>query len=542
VRLRIDRHGVSAVVLFVVTLNEINLKVWLPVAAFAVLWLDLFRELSSQWEAREQYAYGWFVPFFAVALLWRRRADQPPAQAQRPSIALWGVVLLLSGALLPLRVIYEINPDWPLLSWVYTLIVVGVSLFAFYLAGGWPWVRNYAFPVAFVLVAVAWPWRIEKGLTQGLMRIVAGLTVEVLDWCGIPAMQKGNLIELSTGTVGVDEACSGIRSFQSGVMAALVMGEFYRLRIWARLGLLGIGLTLAFGFNVMRTLFLSWQANQHGLAMVGKWHDPAGLTITVLCFLGLWSVAGHMQSKSSAQPPPANGPSQGRFPGLFLACVGCWAIGILVLNEWWYRSHEIKESGVFHWSASFPTNNPGFARLELTDTVRRNLKEDAGEAATWQADQGSTWTAFFFRWNPGPVRSIISARQHRPDICLPAAGLRQVADAGLNYFEVGGLKLPFREYTYSSSGTTLQVFFCQWEDGTERQMGMWGSTLADRVRAAVVGRRHLGQQSLEMILSGYESLHHAEQALAKQLPSLIHIVNPAAQSGVSPAVVKMEIP
>jgi exosortase len=537
-RLRIDRHGVWP---FVVTRSETIFKVWLPLAAFGVLWGDLFRELSSQWEAREEYAYGWFVPFFAAALLWRRWPDRPPAQAQNPSMALGGFVLLSILALLPLRVIYEINPDWPLLSWIYTPMVVGVSLFAFYLAGGWPWVRHFAFPVAFVLVAVAWPWRMEKGLTQGLMKIVASLTVEALDWLGIPAMQKGNLIELSTGVVGVDEACSGIRSFQSGIMAALVMGEFYRLRAWTRVGLLGSGIALAFSFNVMRTLLLSWQANEHGLAALSKWHDPAGLTITVLCFLGLWALAGLMSSRWSAKPSPVKMPSEARFPGLFLACVGCWAIGILVFNEWWYRSHEIKESGIFRWTANFPANNPGFERLQLSENVRRNLRQDAGEAATWQEDQGATWTGYFFRWNPGPVSSIISARQHRPDICLPAAGLQQIEDAGIHYIEVGGLKLPFREYTYNSRGTILQVFFCQWEDGAERQTGMWGSAVVDRVRTALAGRRHLGQQSLEMILSGYESLMQAEQAMAKQLPALIHVVRPVA-GGTGGNGGKMETP
>jgi exosortase len=496
-------------------------KLWLPIAVFAVLWADLVRELSSQWEAREQYAYGWFVPVFALALLWRRRNGCPPASQPRPSFAVNGIVLALVLALLPLRVIYEINPDWPLLSWIYTAMVVVVTLYAFYLAGGWPWVRNFAFPVALILVAVAWPWRIEKALTQGLMKVVAALTVEALDWFGIPAMRKGNLIELGTGVVGVDEACSGIRSFQSGVMAALVMGEFYRLRIWARLGMLGCGLSLAFVLNVARTFLLSWQANDHGIGEVSKWHDPAGLSITVLCFFGLWCIAGLMRSKWSVHPAPASLPIGGRVPSVFLWGVGCWAVCILALNEWWYRAHEIKESGAYRWSASFPTNNPTFARLELSDKVRRNLRQDAGEAATWQEDQGAKWTAFFFRWNPGPVSSIISARQHRPDICLPAAGLRQVADGGVNYFEAGGLSLPFREYTYRSSGATLQVFFCQWEDGTEHQAGMWGSSLADRVRAAVVGRRHLGQQSLEMVLSGYETLSQAEQSLARQLPSII---------------------
>ena len=39
------------------------------------------------------------------------------------------------------------------------------------------------------------------------------------------AIQRGNLIELSTGVLGVDEACSGIRSFQSTLMAALFLDE-----------------------------------------------------------------------------------------------------------------------------------------------------------------------------------------------------------------------------------------------------------------------------------------------------------------------------
>ena len=53
--------------------------------------------------------------------------------------------------------------------------------------------------------------------------------VEVLGWTGIPAIQHGNLIEVGTGTVGVSEACSGIRSFQTSLMISLFFGEFYRM-------------------------------------------------------------------------------------------------------------------------------------------------------------------------------------------------------------------------------------------------------------------------------------------------------------------------
>jgi hypothetical protein len=62
----------------------------------------------------------------------------------------------------PRCVIFEINTDWPLIAWPYTAIAVVLTLFAFHIAGGWPWVRHFAFPIAFILVALVWPYRIEK--------------------------------------------------------------------------------------------------------------------------------------------------------------------------------------------------------------------------------------------------------------------------------------------------------------------------------------------------------------------------------------------
>jgi exosortase len=151
-----------------------------------------------------------------------------------------------------------------------TGIVVFLTLYAIYLAGGWSWVKHFAFPVCFILAAVQWHSRIAGPLTQGLMRLDATSTVEILGWLNIPALQRGNLIELATGTVGVNDACSGIRSFQSSFMAGLFLGELYLLRGRTRLWLLAGGLVLAFGLNVVRTLWLSYEASSSGLSALQK--------------------------------------------------------------------------------------------------------------------------------------------------------------------------------------------------------------------------------------------------------------------------------
>jgi len=512
---------------------EGNLKLWFPVAIFSLLWLDLCRLLSSQWESREQYAYGWFVPVFAAILLWRRWTDRPVVAPDQEgdsmprstaSFLLAGVMLLLTLSFLPLRVLYEINLDWPLLSWLYAGIVVAATLYAFFLAGGQTWVKHFAFPVALILVAVVWPYRIEKGLTQGLMRVVANVTVELLGWIDIPALQRGNLIELSTGTLGVDEACSGVRSFQSSLMAALVMGELYRFRFIPRLALVLCGITLGFCFNVVRTLLLSWQANANGLSAVDKWHDPAGMTIAVACFFSLWVLAILIRRWTSEPDSVSRDHSASRLgsvPRRYLLALGLWSLACVGATEAWYRLHASKSDSGPRWSAVLPTNNATFKAIQLPPRSVRLLQNDSGATGSWGEGDGSEWTAFFLRWNATSASSIFRARQHRPDVCLPASGLSLVEDGGLELFKAQQFTLPFHKYTYQSGGTVLYVFFCQWEDGAKRQSGLANTEQGGRIKAAWDGHRVLGQQNLELILTGYHSLAEAAEAVRKRLPALI---------------------
>lgn len=513
---------------------------WIPFALFSLVWLDLIRLLSTQWEAREQYAYGWFVPIFAAALFFRRWQDRPDPVADNSSFAthplglgfLFRSVCFVGLALLlPLRVIYEINTDWPLIAWLYTGITVLVSLYAVFRYGGWRWVLHFAFPVCFILVAVVWPYRIEKGLTQGLMRVVASLTVELLGWMNIPALQHGNLIELSTGTVGVDEACSGIRSFQSSLMAGLLMGELYRMRLHWRAVLVISGLVIGFCLNVCRTLLLSWQASKEGLSAIDKWHDPAGMTITVLCFFFLWGLAVFLRRWTAAETPTSEmdsisapsasgyrafGPSAPRF----LALVGAWAILCIAATEVWYRSHSNPNAGQFYWSAALPENDPTFENIEMAPRTLKLLKFDDGASGKWQAE-GAEWQAFFFRWKPRSIESVINSRTHRPEVCLTAAGLRQESVSEPVAIEAQGFEIPFRKYVFSSTSQTFHVFFAQWEDGNKDQAGMQASNQQGRLHSVLGRRRLVGQQTLEIIVSGYPSLADAEMAVRNRLSSLI---------------------
>jgi len=81
--------------------------------------------------------------------------------------------------------------------------------------GGVSWLRHFAFPVAFTLIAVPWVSPLEEPIVQGLMRVVAAISSELVALFGIPAQLEGNLIRIPNGLVGVNEACSGVRSLQT---------------------------------------------------------------------------------------------------------------------------------------------------------------------------------------------------------------------------------------------------------------------------------------------------------------------------------------
>ncbi len=289
-------------------------------AALACLWFILCRHLSTEWSASEQYSYGWFVPFFAAYLFWLRWEDRPRSWPEvgrqksevcnqsnlrpftsdlRPptSALLLSVSAFLLLTLLPLRLFEVGNPDWRPLAWLHAGVVVGLTLLIIWRAGGGAWLRHFAFPVAFIFVAVPWVTPIEVPVTQGLMRIVAAIASETANLFGIPAQLEGSVIRISSGVVGVNEACSGVRSLQTSLMIGLLFGELNRFSLGRRLLLVAGAAIIAFVANCARAFFLVWIAATKNVGAVAEWHDFAGYAIVGLVFLGTIGIAAALGKK-----------------------------------------------------------------------------------------------------------------------------------------------------------------------------------------------------------------------------------------------------
>ena len=439
-----------------------------------------------------------------------------PAPGPAPSRGARWVFWIAAFAFLPTWLIEQPNPDWRMLSWLLTLESVILSLCAIYLVGGKSWLKHFGFSVSFVLLSVPWPATIENFVIQGLTQAAAHVTTTSLNLFHIWALQHGNLIEVKTGLLGIDEACSGIQSLEATLMVSLFLGELYRTNWHRRLLLVLSGASIAFLCNVGRTFLLCCVAAQNGTEALSKWHDPAGFTILSICFFALWGLT-HFISGTPAKAEPAKKLASRPFPRGVAIALGAWLLITVLGAEIWYRIHETGEK--LNWSFEFPTAKNDFSVLQIPDALG-----DDRHAASWTESDGSLWTAFFFKWEAGPPSSRILARLHRPENCLPAAGynLREGRDITI---KAKDLTIPFRALDFDYDGEKVYVFFCLWQDrlksGEElRIRDNWDDRLVG-LESVLLGERNLGQQTLEIVISGYANSQEAEGALRRQMENLI---------------------
>lgn len=485
---------------------------------FLCLWGMACWGLSGHWTTNPQYQYGWFVPGLALVTAMGRWQTRPvPGEPVRG--ALW-VILGLAALLPAVWVFLQPNPDWPLANWFFVLQVVAITLAAIGLLGGKPWIAHFFWPAAMILTAIPWPDQWEGPLMQFLMRTAAALGVGVLDLLGVAAIQHGNLIEVASGVVGVDEACSGIRSLQGSMMAAIFLGEFFRFNGWRRLTLVLAGIALAFATNVIRVCILAWGAAASGIDTVSRWHDPAGFTILAVCVGAILCTALFLDRKSRPLTVLAVVPNPHSLSSWLVPSLALWIAATAVGTALWY--YDGGPTPEPNWSLVSPARSQP---VTVSSNARAQLRYDTGQGATWTQPDGTRWLLYYFDWNYGPAFARVAAQLHNPAICLPASGRELKEQRGELPFTVDGTPLPFRGYTFTENGQPLFVYHGIWQFRSAR--GMQNGPISHSKQIAslqsVMWREsRIGQQAVEVAIWGCATAEEADAAFAKALPSFVH--------------------
>lgn len=481
-----------------------------------LLWLMAGWGLADHWRLNPQYQYGWFVPALAAYTGYERWRSRPiPGLPVRGGLL---VASVLCALLLPAWLFILPNSAWPLAHWVFVAQIAGITLGVIAAKGGWRWVRHFSIPVLFMFTAVPWPDQIESPVMSLMRRSAASAAVVGLDLLGVTALQHGSVLQVAGGVVGVDDACSGIRSLQGSLTASLILGEFFRFDAFRRVLLVALSVAAAFIVNFIRVGFLAWNAAKGGVGAVDQWHDPAGTTSFLICVAVIWAVAFRLDTTTARISLSGYVPPPNSLPRWFAPAVTAW-IGVTIISAelWYYDPAPPPRS---QWTVKPPAGNQP---LSISPNVWVQLRYDSAIGVTWN-EAGRKWSLYFFDWEFGPMFSRVSAQNHRPDICLPATGFELQENRGKLTFATREAKLPFHAYSFKQGDDIIFVYHGIWPLRSER--GIHQGPLPDGKHAAslqsVLWReRRMGQQALEVAISGCSDPTQADAAFGELLPQLL---------------------
>lgn len=242
----------------------------------AALWVPAMIAASYGWSHGEYYDYGWFVPPAALWLMirrWRQLGVSSPLPWRRLALA----ALLLVPWFLVLRVLGHANPSWRLPMGLLGL-TAALACHALIAAAHGPRVSaGFGWITLLALSAIPWPSAVESRIVDHLTDGVIHAVVEWFQISGRPVEMIGDRLRLHEVTVEVTDGCSGVRSFQSFVMATWFFAELQRMRPSRVVGLLACACVAAFVVNTARTHTLASIRFDRGVEAFEQAHDWLGL-------------------------------------------------------------------------------------------------------------------------------------------------------------------------------------------------------------------------------------------------------------------------
>ena len=495
-------------------------------ASITAVWGLVLYACWWEWSLNPQYSYGPLVPLLSLLLLGRRWSDRPAPQPafRGGKIAAQAVIAAGSIILALVQPMAISNADWRMIPATAALCGVSITLAAIYICGGAPWLRHFAFPVLFFLVAVPWPRPQENAIMSWLMSHNTALCVEALHWLGYAAEQRGNLIAIPGSLLGVEEACSGIRSLQSMIMVSLAIGEFFRLAWPRRVALLVLGIAAALAGNALRSLTLSVAACRNGSGAVDTIHDGTGLAVLAGA-AAVVLLAGRLMApkKAPAVTQPAGFSLPWPIPNAQTAAIVLlllWGAALLG-GEAWFRRHEGRTVvAAPMWTVSPPPPGDNSREIPMAErTLDILLYPDVAKSEQWRDDNGWQWQSFYFHWPPGPTSVQSAFIVHDPRVCLGAAGFELESPLPPWVAEANGFRIPFQRYLFRDRGRPVHVFHAVVEDdGTPSAADAAFSFDAGvRFRNLLAGRRNQGLRVLEFAVRGPTNPQEAESAAQQWL-------------------------
>jgi len=261
-------------------------------ALLGALYAGILRDLAWQWWDDSNYTHGFLVPLFSGFLVWHRRKQ---LVALSPLGSWIGLPVLLAG--LAALILGEIGAENFLMRSSFIVVLAGLVLFHL----GWQVFRVVAFPLLFLFFMVPLPATLFYAAALPLQNLAARNAAWTLDALGVPVMLDGNIIHLTKQSLGVAEACSGIRSLISLLCVAvgwaiLTLPSALGMAVFVA-AVLPITILANAGRVVITGLIGQWFGVEYAQGFFHTFSSWLLFVFAFVCLLGIHKIILHVEAR-----------------------------------------------------------------------------------------------------------------------------------------------------------------------------------------------------------------------------------------------------
>ncbi|MCB1018402.1 MAG: exosortase [Acidobacteria bacterium] len=248
----------------------------------AALYWDVVSDMANVWWTDPAYSHGLLIPPLALYVAYIQK-EYILATPARPSAA--GLWLTALGCMV--LVIGKLGAEFFLTRESLVVILAGIVLTYW----GWDRLWRVAFPLVLLATMVPLPTILYNKMAAPLQLFSSWVASETLDAMGVPVFRDGNVMHLPEISLGVAEACSGLRSLSSLTVLALVVGFFVLSTAWGKALLFFLSFPAAIAINVVRVTATALMAREDPRLAEGFFHSFSGWIVFLVGFGLLYAVA-----------------------------------------------------------------------------------------------------------------------------------------------------------------------------------------------------------------------------------------------------------
>jgi exosortase len=240
-----------------------------------LLYWDIVPGMAYIWWTDEAYSHGLLIPPLAAYVAWlnRDRILAEPAAADSR-----GVLLVAAGC--AAHILGRLGAEFFLTRVSLVIILAGIILTYWGVAR----LKQTAFSLVLLATMVPIPAIVYNKLAAPLQLFASWVASNTIEMLGIPIFRDGNVMHLSEISLGVAEACSGLRSISSLSVLALVLGYFICSSLPMRSLLFLLAFPVAIGVNVLRIVMTALFAREDPALAEGFFHSFSGWVVFLVGF------------------------------------------------------------------------------------------------------------------------------------------------------------------------------------------------------------------------------------------------------------------